>query len=175
MKTRNEYMPPKKIDFKVVHVSGEDEKFPASDLNSDKHGPLVHGWISQRFCLFPIDLIIQFNKKIVLKKVQILSHQYLIASKIEFYIGDSQEVNENELSYESAKYTRLGYVELSSNERTDLKARELKSVHVDAEGSFLKLVLHKNFLNRLNLYNQVHLFFRKLIMFIKFVLFRSEL
>ena len=44
---------------------------------------------------------------------------------------------------------------MSFNERTDFKARELKSVHVDAEGSFLKLVIHKNFVNRLNLYNQV--------------------
>lgn len=47
------------------------------------------------------------------------------------------------------------YVELSSNERTEFKARELKSVHVDAEGLYLKLVLHKNHVNRLNLYNQV--------------------
>ena len=49
----------------------------------------------------------------------------------------------------------LSYIELASNERSDFKARELKSVHIDAEGLFLKLVLHKNYLNRLNLYNQV--------------------
>ena len=49
----------------------------------------------------------------------------------------------------------LSYVELSSNERTDFRARELKSVHVDAEGTFLKLVLHKNFVNKLNQFNQV--------------------
>lgn len=47
------------------------------------------------------------------------------------------------------------YVELASNERTDYKARELKSVHVEAEGTFLKFVLHKNFVNKLNMYNQV--------------------
>jgi centrosomal protein CEP104 len=46
-------------------------------------------------------------------------------------------------------------VELSSNERTEFRARELKSVHVDAEGTFLKLVLHKNFVNKLNQFNQV--------------------
>ena len=50
---------------------------------------------------------------------------------------------------------KSSYVELSFNERTDFKARELKSVHVDAEGTFLKLVIHKNFVNRLNVYNQV--------------------
>lgn len=104
--------------------------------------------------MYPIDLIIQFEKKVILKKVQILSHQYLIASKIEFFIGDCSDEN---ISYEAAKYTRLGFIELSSNERTDYRARELKSVHVDAEGTFLKLVIHKNYVNRLNLYNQVGL------------------
>lgn len=49
------------------------------------------------------------------------------------------------------------YVELSPNDRTDFKARELKSVHVDAEGSFLKFIMHKNFVNRQNIYNQVGL------------------
>ena len=47
------------------------------------------------------------------------------------------------------------YIELSSNDRTNYKARELKSIHVDAEGIFLKLIIHKNYVNPLNLYNQV--------------------
>jgi len=47
------------------------------------------------------------------------------------------------------------YIDLASNERSDFKARELKSIHVDAEGLFLKLVIHKNYVNELNLYNQV--------------------
>jgi centrosomal protein CEP104 len=87
-------------------VSGEEGE-PSSDLNTDKHGPLAVGWLSEKFCHYPIDMIIQFDKKIVLKKVQILSHQYLIASKIEFYIGDCPE-KEN-INYDTAKYTRLGY------------------------------------------------------------------
>lgn len=148
-------MPHKKVTFQVVHASCEDELHPSAELNSDKHGPLVQGWISQKFCLYPIDLIIQFDRKIILKKVQLLSHQYLIASKIEFYIGDC--ALDEEVTYQNAKYTRLGYVELASNERTEFKARELKSVHVDAEGTFLKFVVHKNFVNKLNTYNQVGL------------------
>jgi centrosomal protein CEP104 len=47
------------------------------------------------------------------------------------------------------------YIELSSNERTDFKARELKSIHVDADGWLLKLIIHKNYPNRANPYNQV--------------------
>ena len=44
---------------------------------------------------------------------------------------------------------------LSDNEKTGFKARELKSVHVDAVGVFLKLNIHKNHINKHNLYNQV--------------------
>ena len=36
-----------------------------------------------------------------------------------------------------------------------LQARELKSIHLDAEGHFVKLVLHKNHVNKYNIYNQV--------------------
>ena len=47
------------------------------------------------------------------------------------------------------------YVALSDNEKTSYKARELKSVHVDAVGIFVKFVVHKNHINKHNLYNQV--------------------
>ena len=46
---------------------------------------------------------------------------------------------------------------LSDNEKTAFKARELKSVQVDAVGVFLKLNIHKNHINKYNLYNQVGL------------------
>ena len=47
------------------------------------------------------------------------------------------------------------YISLSDNEKTQYQARELKSVHVDAVGTFLKIVIHKNYINRHNIYNQV--------------------
>ena len=54
------------------------------------------------------------------------------------------------------RYNRLGYIALSDNEKTGFKARELKSVHVDAIGVYLKVVIYKNHVNRYNLYNQVN-------------------
>ena len=98
-------MPHRKITFNVVHASGEDELHPAQDLNTDRQGPQNTGWSSQKFCLYPTDLVIQFERRIVLKKVQLLSHQFLIASKIEFYIGDCPD---HDINYQTAKYTRLG-------------------------------------------------------------------
>lgn len=47
------------------------------------------------------------------------------------------------------------YVSLCDNEKTGCKARELKSVYVDAVGQFLKLIFHQNHVNKYNVYNQV--------------------
>lgn len=49
----------------------------------------------------------------------------------------------------------LSYVPLSDNEKTDFKARELKSVYMDAVGQYLKLIFHKNYVNKYNVYGQV--------------------
>ncbi|XP_013412883.1 centrosomal protein of 104 kDa isoform X2 [Lingula anatina] len=142
---------PGKLEFRVVHVSGQDDGFKATELNT--HSPTTKGWQSSRFCLYPQDMVLQLDKKSRMRKLQILVHQYNIATKIEFYVGDVPE--DTPVTLQNARYTRLGYVCMSDNEKTGFKARELKSVHVDAVGSFLKLVIHKNHVNKHNLYNQV--------------------
>ncbi|XP_052715307.1 centrosomal protein of 104 kDa-like isoform X2 [Crassostrea angulata] len=142
---------PRKLPFRVIHVSGQDESYRAAELNY--HSPLTKGWQSSRYCLYPQDIVIQLENRSRLRKIQILSHQYLIATKIEFFVGDVPDEQLQDL--ENARYTRLGYVSLSDNEKTGYKARELKSVHVDAIGLYLKLNIHKNHINKYNIYNQV--------------------
>lgn len=44
---------------------------------------------------------------------------------------------------------------LSDNENTGFKARELKSGHVDAVGTYLRITFHTNHINCYNKYNQV--------------------
>lgn len=90
-----------------------------------------------------------------IRKLQLLAHQYLISTKIEFYISES--LPDHFGSQHVDRFRRLGYVSLSDNQKTGFKARELKSVHVDAVGKYLKLTFHKNHVNRYNLYNQVAL------------------
>jgi len=142
---------PHKLNFKVIHASGQDDVCRAGELNH--HSPTTKGWQSARYCLFPQDIVIQLGSRSRLRKIQILSHQFLVPTKIEFFVGDVPDGTL--LSLESARYARLGYVSLSDNEKTGFKARELKSVHVDAVGHYLKLNIHKNHVNRHNLYNQV--------------------
>ncbi|CAF3325835.1 unnamed protein product [Rotaria socialis] len=141
----------RKIQFQVVHSTSADEQHAATELHH--HGPYVNGWQSSRLCSYPQELVLKFENYMRLKRVQLLSHQYLIASKIEFLIGDSP--SDENVKYENTRYTRLGYIELSSNDRTNFKSRELKSIRVDANGLFLKLIIHKNYTNRYNTHNQV--------------------
>ncbi|CAL8106994.1 unnamed protein product [Calicophoron daubneyi] len=142
---------PYKLPFRVVSVTSEEDLFPSTELNH--HSPSTRGWISSRSCSYPQEVILALRNRARMCKIQVLSHQYLIASKIEFYIGEAPEDDVNH--FENAKYTKLGYVVLSDNLNTDFRVRELKSVHVDASGSFVRLLLHKSYANRLNNYDQV--------------------
>ena len=135
-----------KLGFTVIQTSGEDVEYPASELNT--HSPHTKGWQSPRFCEFPQELGLQLAHRSQLTQLQLLSHQHKIATKIELFVGDGD-------SYASAEWARLGYLSLDSNERSKYQARELKSVYLDCKGRYLKLLVHRCYINRHNLFNQV--------------------
>ncbi|KAF7237592.1 hypothetical protein EYD10_15726 [Varanus komodoensis] len=144
---------PHKIGFIVISSSGHEDGFSAKELMV--HAPTVNGWRSPRLCQYPQEIVLQMVERCRIRKLQLLAHQYMISSKIEFYI--SENLPEYFAPYKSERFRRLGYVSLSDNEKTGYKARELKSVYVDAVGQYLKLTFHKNYVNRYNLYSQVAL------------------
>lgn len=141
-----------KVRFKVVGcTSWEDGYHPKS---MEEMHPFVTGWKSERYCPYPQQFVVCLRSKARIRKIQLLSHEYMIASKIELFVGRGSvqgQVN----SLLNIQYTRLGYVSLSANDATNYKSREMKSINIDAEGQYLKLVLHTNHVNQLNLYNQV--------------------
>mgnify|MGYP001354794080 CR=1 FL=1 len=139
-----------KLPFSVVSCTGEDPEFPAAELNI--HSPSTKGWLSPRFCEYPQELIIGFkNSSIVrVQQVQFLSHQSKISTKLEIFVGKGETLVD-------CTFKRLGYMSLDNNERSGHRARELKSVYVDAQCSFMKIRLHKCYINKFNLYNQVGL------------------
>ncbi|XP_040443217.1 centrosomal protein of 104 kDa isoform X1 [Falco naumanni] len=144
---------PHKIGFVVVSSTGEEDGFSAKELMV--HAPTVNGWRSPRLCQYPQEIILQLVERCRIRKLQLLAHQYMISSKIEFYISES--LPEYFAPYQSERFHRLGYVPLSDNEKTNFKARELKSVYMDAVGQYLKLIFHKNYVNKYNVYGQVAL------------------
>ncbi|VDM31474.1 unnamed protein product [Hydatigera taeniaeformis] len=158
-----------KIKFRVVHITSQEEQYPAIELNHSS--PNTRGWRSAKNCPYPQQIVVELEKPSRIRKIQILSHQSLIASKVEFFVGDSY--SEDTINLGTSRFTRLGYdllfftfgshVELSNNEATQFKARELKSVHVDACGSYLQIFLYKNYANLENLHNQISIIALNLI------------
>ncbi|XP_026189036.1 centrosomal protein of 104 kDa [Mastacembelus armatus] len=144
---------PRKIGFVVISSSSHEDNFGAKELMV--HAPTVHGWRSSRLCTYPQHITIQLVERSRVRKLQLLAHQYLIPTKVEFHIGDT--LPETSSPGFPGQLRRLGYVSLSDNEKTSFKARELKSVHVDATGTYLRVTFHRNHVNRYNHYNQVAL------------------
>ncbi|XP_074500765.1 centrosomal protein of 104 kDa isoform X2 [Sebastes fasciatus] len=141
---------PRKIGFIVVNSSSHEDNFSAKELMV--HAPTVNGWRSNRLCSYPQHVTLQLVERSRVRKLQLLAHQYLIPAKVEFHIGDT--LPETGTSGFPGQLRRLGYVSLSDNEKTGFKARELKSVHVDAVGTYLRITLHRNHTNHYNHHNQ---------------------
>ena len=95
-----------------------------------------------------------------LKQVQFLVHQSKIPSRIELFayapdftsLGAANLVSPNN---SNISFARLGHFSLDDNIRTNYQARELKTVYLEQYCQYLKIVLHKNHLNSLNIFNQV--------------------
>eukprot|EP00281_Chroomonas_sp_CCMP1168_P000292 CAMPEP_0206257140 /NCGR_PEP_ID=MMETSP0047_2-20121206/25170_1 /ASSEMBLY_ACC=CAM_ASM_000192 /TAXON_ID=195065 /ORGANISM="Chroomonas mesostigmatica_cf, Strain CCMP1168" /LENGTH=129 /DNA_ID=CAMNT_0053683683 /DNA_START=28 /DNA_END=413 /DNA_ORIENTATION=+ len=128
---------PAKLKFKLVYCSSEDPEFPSSELNA--HSPHTVGWQSARFCDYPQELGFQFGANVKLTQLQILSHQFKIATKLELFVGSTPEGEKP--TYQRCRFKRLGYLSLDSNERSSWQARELKSVQLDANGRFVKILV----------------------------------
>merc|ERR1719504_496239 len=99
---------------------------------------------------------LQFECPVHLRQIQFLSHQSKIATKIELFTALPNKDGGNS-TFSTVKFTRLGYLSLDSNERSQFQARELKSVYVDVTAQWLKILLHKCHINKYNLVNQVGL------------------
>lgn len=140
---------PHSCSFRVVSFSSEDHSYPAEELNV--HSPSTKGWQSARYCEYPQELGFEMiGNRVKLSQVQILSHQSKISMKIEIFIGHGDD-------YFTAKFRRLGYLSLDSNEKSSFQARELKTVYIDHPATYVRFVIHRNFVNNVNMHNQVGL------------------
>lgn len=78
------------------------------------------------------------------------------AEKLELWAGNRVDETDAQLSPTTAQYEYLGFITLSDNQKTGFTSRELKSVTVPScAARYLKLRLHANHSNALNVHNQV--------------------
>jgi centrosomal protein CEP104 len=143
-----------KLVFRAVYGSSEDPRHPASNL--ERPIKTTNGWQSEHFCDFPQQLVLSFKDVVEVRVLQFLSHEYMIASKVVFYIGNVADEEKEPPSFHGIEWKRLGYVSLDKNDKTEYRARELKTIQFSAHHvAYLKIVLQRNHVNTKNLYNQV--------------------
>ncbi|GFY44879.1 centrosomal protein of 104 kDa [Trichonephila inaurata madagascariensis] len=141
----------KRIDFSVIKVTGEDDNYPAAELNNQR--PVAKGWMSSKFCSYPQVVIMRLETRARLCKFQVLSHPFSITSKMELHVGDVKKALPEVL--QNVSWEKQGEICFSENYLTDYKARELRSARLDIIAKFIKLVMHQNHVNKFNLCNQV--------------------
>ena len=132
---------------------GEDKDHPVTELLHSS--PSSKGWQSPRFCNFPQIIVLQFKTPVILKRIQLLSHQAKIASKIELFVYLPTKDSSIPREIDRLSFKRIGHLSLGSNENNEFKARELKSVYVDNPAYLLKVAVHKCHINKYNIFNQV--------------------
>ncbi|KDO24264.1 hypothetical protein SPRG_22253 [Saprolegnia parasitica CBS 223.65] len=133
------------IPFLVTTASSEDDEHPSIHLQSSTS----HGWQSSKLCEYPQELVLMVNHGhgVRVSKCQVLVHQTKIPSRIDVQIKPRLD----------AAFALLGYVALDSNVATQYNARELKTILIDRDVAYLKLVLRSCHRNRLNVFDQVGL------------------
>jgi len=136
----------KSIDLKLINL-GIDSK----------------GWSSIRFCHYPQEILIQFLTPVNLNQINILSHEKKISSLVEFYTFYPDNIsnivnidnNNDPKIIKNLSFNKLGYIRMDNNQRSNYKAREFRKVFVESRCVYLKIILHKNYVNRYNVFNQV--------------------
>ena len=148
------------LDYSLVGASTEDPEHPLFSIISDDK---KEGWCSAPFCKYPQEIIIQLNKPSKLFQINITLHQSKIPTKIDFYYFYPEEKKQNEnnkyekFNLNNIPFLKLGFITPNSNQKTNFKAREFQKIKINQNVLFIKFVLHKNYINLENKYNQVSL------------------
>lgn len=153
------------LPFRVCYCDSADKRAPARNLeHAATHESL--GWRSVPSPHCPIEIGLQFDGRVRIAAVTLTSHQHLIPRSVEFLVGavvqrasaSSSQTAHTQADYVTATFQRLGFTRLDSNERSDFRAREVKTVHVNnATGHFLKLIVNEAHRNPKNPHGQVSL------------------
>ncbi|KAF9113253.1 hypothetical protein BGX27_001954 [Mortierella sp. AM989] len=171
---------PQRLHYEIQMASGWDNGFPPEELVGLMQTSVGKGWHTPR-----------------IRKIQILSHQYKIASRLDFWMGSRkgvQSINTNateprpysdgdpntdyDNSYQGhdctfgeeedrlgvnigkrsipvLQFQKLGSISFDSNTASNYSGRELKSINIDVEGEYLRVVIRQCHVNPLNIYHQV--------------------
>ena len=148
-----------KLNFKIIDVSSIDEdnninfKERLEKLLQNKGYP----WTSERFCVYPQEIIVQFDSAVNLYQINLLSHDKKIPRRISFYSFCPNDLDRN-YKYTDVNFKYVGYVNMKDNIDCNYKVREFKQIFVNIQNVlFLKIELENNFVNNYNKFQQIEI------------------
>ncbi|KAI9190218.1 hypothetical protein H9P43_001651 [Blastocladiella emersonii ATCC 22665] len=131
------------------------------------------GWCSARNCAYPQWLVFSVGEDHApppaITAIQLLAHNFKIPSRVSIQLADTPSAASvahllRSGAGDPAKlagavhWIEYGHVDMSTNAASNFRARELKTIPTAIGGTALiRLVLHGNYHNDLNLWNQVSL------------------
>ncbi|KAF9951277.1 hypothetical protein BGZ72_007189 [Mortierella alpina] len=84
---------PQRLPYEIQMASGWDVGYPPEELVGLMQKSAGKGWHTPRFCAYPQDLVLRFScGHSRIRKIQILSHQYKIPSRLDFWMGSRKGV-----------------------------------------------------------------------------------
>ncbi|KAG0086432.1 hypothetical protein BGZ93_000117 [Podila epicladia] len=96
---------PQRLHYEIQMASGWDAGFPPEELVGLMQTSSGKGWHTPRFCQYPQDLVLRFScGRCRIRKIQILSHHYKIASKLDFWMGSRKGVQDVNIGQVSGPY-----------------------------------------------------------------------
>jgi centrosomal protein CEP104 len=147
-----------KLDLDVVYCSSEDSFFRADEVCRTGSG-VNRGWQSGSGIAAPHQLGLRLAGDCFIDRLQVISHDCKIASKVEVHVAEPVACNirGGKIStFHDATFRILGYFAFRRNEK-GARCGELKCISVGCRAIYMKLVLHEPHNHALNTHQQVGL------------------
>ena len=146
-----------KIPYSIYSCSSQDPKHPVFTLLTEHDNLKDDGWLTNKYCVYPQELIVQFPFLAELNQVNVLIHDKKIPTKIEFVNcveDDTRDLNVFKGKFKS--YENIGFIKLTCNAKNNYCTRELRKIYLNKiKSKFMKLIVHRNYANIYNIFCQV--------------------
>ena len=152
------------LDYSFISFSSQDPTHPINAIKNNLNRPLNEGWLSNRYCAYPQEILIKFPTEVNIRQLNILINESKIPKKIELIncipIGKKNKILINgdkniKLIPSEFMYENIGYINFSSNAENKYKLRELRKIYINVNSEYLKFRIHQNHNNDLNIFCQV--------------------
>ena len=146
-----------KLNFRVINITSKEED---NTINPKvKFSKLLqkggYEWVSERFCSYPQEIIIQFDSPVNLSQINLLCNEKKTAKHLIFHSFCPDEFDDKKYNYNEIEFQYIGFVDLNDNKDVNYQVREYKKVFINIKTLFLKIILDINYINNYNKFQQV--------------------